>query len=825
MAAFSIPAEQLRLHIDPSSLGFDSTEGLHHEPLPWIGQERAQAAASLGLSLQQADFHLFVLGESGSGRMSLMLQAMHEAASRRPVPPDLLYLHRPDPPQQPWALRLPAGQGRRLRDGMAALAAQWPTQIAQQLARPEHRAQAASIQQQAKTRESTAFATLEAFAREQGFRLSRDDGQLVFTLLGAEGSGVTAAEADAWPADKRSAVEAAEGALRRAIDDFMQTVQPDELRRDQALAQLRRDAVQPMLRADLDALRTSLHPEPVQAERLQVWCKQVEDAVLNALNLIAPFQDAAHTDDDAEQERKDQATHLLATLRPHLLVDNALLTHAPVCVEDHPQGRSLFGSIETLPDTDPPQADLSCIHAGSLLQAHGGFLMVHLRDVMAEEGLWPRVRRFLRCQRLQPGEAVSSSSGTSAALQPEPIAVDVKLVLIGSVEEYYALQDADPDTARRLRIKVDFNDRFLATPQTRHASAVLVARLCHAQGLPPFAAGAVARVIEQSHRDADDQRRQSARFGRTEALVIEAANQAQRRGVTLVQASDVEAALEAQRLRHNLPEEELHESVTEGERLITLDGGEIGQINALTQIDLGDYRFGFPVRITARTFAGLEGLLNIEREVDMSGPIHDKGVLILHSYLTSLFGPVAPLALNASIVFEQEYSGVEGDSASCAEFYALMSCLAGLPLLQGIAVTGALNQHGEVLPVGGINEKIEGWFETCSRAGLTGRQGVLIPARNRRHLMLHPRVVEAVRAGRFVVHAIEHVSDGVALLTGQPSGIPYRLPSTPADAAVASQSGTQGTAATVYQRAEATLRAYRRACQAASEPWLRRNRS
>ncbi|MFN3377117.1 MAG: AAA family ATPase, partial [Burkholderiaceae bacterium] len=447
MAAFSIPAEQLRLHIDPSSLGFDTTEGLHHEPLPWIGQERAQAAASLGLSLQQADFHLFVLGESGSGRMSLMLQAMHEAASRRPVPPDLLYLYRHEAPQQPWALRLPPGQGRRLRDGIAALTAQWPTQIVQRLANPEYRAQAASIQQRAKTRESTAFATLEAFANAQGFRLSRDDGQLVFTLIGADGSGVTAAEADAWSAEKRSAVEAAEGALRRAIDDFMQTVQQDELQRDQALAQLRREAVQPMLRADLDALRASLQPEPIQAERLQTWCKQVEDAVLNALDLMAPFQHAAHTEDEAEQERKDQAAHLLASLRPHLLVDNALLPHAPVCVEDHPQGRSLFGSIETLPDTDPPQADLSGIRAGSLLQAHGGFLLVHLRDLMAEEGLWPRVRRFLRCQQLQPGEAVSGSSGASAAMQPEAVAVDVKLVLIGSVQEYYALQDADPDTA------------------------------------------------------------------------------------------------------------------------------------------------------------------------------------------------------------------------------------------------------------------------------------------------------------------------------------------------------------------------------------------
>ncbi|WP_370450289.1 S16 family serine protease [Acidovorax sp. 106] len=255
-------------------------------------------------------------------------------------------------------------------------------------------------------------------------------------------------------------------------------------------------------------------------------------------------------------------------------------------------------------------------------------------------------------------------------------------------------------------------------------------------------------------------------------------------------------------LRHNYPEEQLHESIVEGERLITLSGSVTGQINALTQIDLGDYRFGFPVRITARTFAGQEGLLNIEREVDMSGPIHDKGVLILHSYLTALFSHVAPLALNASIVFEQEYSGVEGDSASCAELYALLSSLSGLPLRQGIAVTGALNQHGEVLPVGGINEKIEGWFRACATAGLDGTQGVLIPSRNQRHLMLPREVLEAVPH----VYTVGHVSEGIALLTGEASGMaPGALP--PDHASALEE--------TVLSRAEQTLRAYRRACQSA----------
>jgi len=275
----------------------------------------------------------------------------------------------------------------------------------------------------------------------------------------------------------------------------------------------------------------------------------------------------------------------------------------------------------------------------------------------------------------------------------------------------------------------------------------------------------------------------------------------------LVQAADVQAALAAQRLRHNQTEEELHQTLVEGECLITLQGAAVGQVNALSQIDLGDYRFGFPVRITARSFAGQEGLLNIDREVHMSGPIHDKGVLILHGYLTALFSHVAPLALNASIVFEQEYSGVEGDSASCAELYALLSSLSGLPLRQGIAVTGALNQHGEVLPVGGINEKIEGWFQACAAAGLDGTQGVLIPARNQRHLMLSRPILDAVERGQFHVYTVQHVSEGIALLTGEASGM--------APGAVLAADAADDVTQTVLSRAEQTLRVYRRACQSA----------
>ena len=833
MPALPLAPHQLRLTIDPATLGFASTAELADQPLPWIGQERAHAAAQFGLNLRQPDYHLFVLGEVGSGRTSLLRQAMQTAAAARPVPPDLCYLHNFDQPDRPRALRLPPGQGRVLRQGMADMGKNLQADIPRRLASPDFKADAERIEQAWQEQERSAFATLDAFAEAHQVRLSRENGQMVFTLMGPGGTPLSEAEARALPRERRAEIDSAERALRAEITRFIETTRPLERARDDALAQLRRQTVKPLVEHALHGLRQGLREQQATAKdavQLGQWLDQVEHAVLQNIDLFEPVDDAPGSDDassgnsnDAEDDRRDALDDLLARCSVNLVVDHHGQTTAPVLVEDHPTLRSLFGSIEHGSESDVVQADHAAIHAGSLLNAHGGFILLHLHDLAAEEGLWARLRRFLRCGRLQIEEGGGGSgggaqgngpgAGAPAALQPEPVDVEVKIVLIGSVDEYYALQEADPDAARRFRCKVDFAERFVASPATRHATAIFVAHSCQRHGLPHFAAAAVALLLEQTHRDANDQGRQSALFAHTEALLIESAALCRARGGALVEAPDVHAALAAQRLRHNAPEEELHESIAEGERLITTHGAVTGQINAMTQIDLGDYRFGFPVRITARTFAGQEGLLNIEREVDMSGPIHDKGVLILHSYLTALFSHVAPLALNASIVFEQEYSGVEGDSASCAELYALLSSLSGLPLHQGIAVTGALNQHGEVLPVGGINEKIEGWFHTCSAAGLDGTHGVLIPARNQRHLMLSRAVQDAVERGLFRVYTMGHVSEGIALLTGEASGM------SPAELLQAQAEELAGGAATVedtvMQRAEMTLRAYRRACQVA----------
>ena len=765
MPTSRLPAEALRLTIDPDALGFADTSALQDQPLPWIGQERAETAVHFGLEMAQSDYNLFVLGEVGSGRSSLLRQAMQEAATRRATPPDLCYLYHFDAPERPRALRLPAGQGRLLRQGMARLVKTLLAEIPQQLASTHSKVEGERLEKTFKEEEARAFSELDAFAETRDFALHRDAGRLLFTLRGPEGRVMTEDEMLALPKERRADIARMEEELLAEINRYLERVRPFEQALNEALAALRRRVVRPLIDRELREIRIDLKKQIKDSVKLGAWLNRVKEDLLDGLEL---FQED-ETDDSA---RREALAALVARYRVNLVVDNHDLEGAPVIVEDNPLFRSLFGSIEYQSENDVLVTDFSRIRAGSLHRAHGGFLLLHLRDLVADGLVWEKLRRFLRCGRLQieePGTAYAPVAAVS--LEPEPVDADVKIVLIGSRQLYYDLQEADPEFARRFRVKVDFAERFPASDESRRASAVFVARTCARLGLPHFTAAAVARLLEQGHREAEDRGRQSAIFGRTEALVLESATLCRMRDGRLVEAADVDAALTARTRRHDYPEEQMREAITEGEVLISLHGETVGQVNGLTVVDLGDHSFGFPTRITARTYAGEEGLVSIEREVAMSGPIHDKGVLILKHYLASLFARNTPLALNAAIVFEQEYHGIEGDSASCAELYVLLSSLAGVPLRQGLAVTGALNQHGEVLPVGGINEKIEGYFRVCAAAGLDGHQGVLMPGRNRRHLMLDREVVTAVEQGLFHIHTIDLALDGLALLTGREAGI------------------------------------------------------
>ena len=821
MPANRLSLAELRLRVDPARLGFADTAELTQEALPWIGQERALTAARFGLGLEHPDYHLFVLGDIGTGRSTLLQQEMQAVASQRPAPPDLCYLHNFDAPERPRALRLPAGEGRQLRQLMAQLVKTLQADIPKRFAEPDFKAAQDRLEHDYAEREAQAYQALSSFAAERHFALRREGGQLILTLIGAKGQGLTEAELAALPQAERERYDQGERELRAEILRFLELTRPLERALDEGVTALRLQAVKPLLERELQAIRQQMRKNIKDTRKLGSYLEQVTVNLLEHLHL---FESGEPED---EPERKEALSQVLARYRVNLVVDNAGARGAPVIVENNPLFRPLFGSIEYQSENDVLVTDFSRIRAGSLLKAHGGFLMLHMRDLLADELVWEKLRRFLRNGRLQIEEpAVVYSAQASTSLEPEAVDVDVKLVLVGSDEHYYALQEGDPEFARHFRVKVDFADSFLASDATRHASGVFVAHVCERLGLPHFSAAAVAALIEDSHRQSEDQSRQCAAFSRTEALVVESAAVARARGARRVEAEDVAAALQAQRHRHDYLEQRLRETIADGERIIALDGARVGQLNGLTVIDLGDYRFGQPMKVTARSVAGTEGLLNIEREVELSGPIHDKAVLILQSYLSALFGHIAPLALGASIVFEQEYSGVEGDSASCAELYALLSSLSGLPLQQGIAVTGAISPFGEVLPIGGVNEKIEGFFAVCREAGLTGRQGVLIPARNRRHLMLSREVCEAVEQGRFHIHAAAHVSEGAELLMGLAFGAD---PGQPCPVALPGAACGRGAPAgypadSILGRAEATLLAFRRACLRAANPkaWRRR---
>jgi predicted ATP-dependent protease len=810
MTIHSLTRDQLRLSLSSEGLGFADTSELVQQSLPWVGQHRAEQAARFGLGLEQPDYNLFVLGEVGSGRSSLLLQSMQAVAATRPVPPDLCYLHNFDAPEHPRALRMPPGQGRQLRQLMQALTRTLQTEIPLRLSSEDFKADGERIRSAYKIEEAKAYAELDAFAEARHFTLFRESGHLVFTLIGEAGHALTEAEARALPKEQRTEIDKSEQELREEIARFLEKTRPLERVMNEALAALRRQSVKPVLDHELQDIRVSLKKQIKDSVKLGTYLDQVLHDVLEHLELFSPIDE-----EENELTRREALVQLLACYAVNVVVDNAGRTGAPVIVEQNPVFRALFGSIEYQAEEDVLMTDFSRIRAGSLLKAHGGFLMLHLRDLLADERVWEKLRRYLRSGRVQieePGTGVMPMATMS--LEPEAVDAEVKIVLIGSVELYYALQEGDPEFARRFRTKVDFAESFSASDETRAGTAVFVAHTCRKLGLPHFTSAAVARLLEETHRQVDDQTRQSAIFDRTETLVVEAAAMRHARvgasAVTqgnanvLVDAVDVEDALTARRLRHDYPEQRLREAIAEGDQLISVQGTRVGQVNGLTQIDLGDWRFGLPVRVSAHTHAGNGGVLNIEREVAMSGPIHDKGVLILQSYLTSLFAHIAPLALSASIVFEQEYQGVEGDSASCAELFAVLSSLSGQPLQQGIAVTGALNQHGEVLPVGGINEKIEGWFRVCEAEGLNGQQGVLIPERNRRHLMLDDAVLEAVDQGLFHIYTASHAGDGLGLLTGQSSGLPCNPGNNPY------------LEYSVLRQAEATLLSYRRACYLAT---------
>ncbi|MDT8363494.1 MAG: ATP-binding protein [Nitrosomonas sp.] len=766
MSIIRLAEDTLSVNIDPKTLDFTDTASLIDQPLSWIGQERARQSAYFGLSMQQSDYNLFVLGETGSGRSSLLKQAMADVAAGMPVPSDLCFIFNFDIPEHPLAMRLPAGQGGLLQQALDHFIGEICREIPECLNGEAVRGESERINQKFGQEEAEAYARLCVFAEKLNFCIQREADRFVLTVLDKRsGKSLPEDEMLRLPAMEKVAIEQNEAVLYGEIADYLEKMHSLEHKREEALNTLWQTRIQPVLVQKLTAVLDSLHQSFPDRIKVEQYLHGIQKNILENLALFSSSE--------SENEKSSLILkELLANYQINLAVDNRNLYGAPVLIEEHPSFKSLIGSIEHRVAEGVLISDFTGIRAGSWLKAHEGFLMLYLDDLFADESLWEKISGLLRSHLLLIEVPSSTTAGMPMiSIEPEMITVQVKIVLIGSREQYYAIQEEDPEFARRFRVKVDFAASFVASLQTYHALSIFIASLCQTSKLPHFSTTAVVDVLKNCHREVEDQKRLTANFSRTETLILESASQCMARGGETVEATDVSSALHARFLRHGYPLTCALEAIIDGDVVIDVTGETVGQINGLSLVEMGDLAFGLPMRITAHAFAGEEGLLNIEREVGLSGPVHDKGVFILQNLLCALFHHNAPLAFNASIVFEQQYHGIEGDSASCAELYALLSALSGLPLRQSIAVTGAINQFGEILPVGGINEKIEGFYRVCAAIGLDGNQGVLIPERNRRHLMLTKEVIDAVQQEAFHIYSTEQMADGLEILTGVPSGL------------------------------------------------------
>jgi lon-related putative ATP-dependent protease len=756
-------ADQLCWRCDPSSLGFASTAEVV-EPVEIIDQSRAIDAVRLGIDIKRPGFNLFVLGEPGSGRHAAVRRLLEEKAATEPAPADICYVNNFAESNHPRLMLLPAGRGSRFRQDMQQFVSELANAISAAFEGDEFRSHIDAIQKEFKTREEGALQELGQGASESGIALLHTPAGFVFAPIKGDET-MNQEEFQALPEEEQQRLR---GLMERYSEEL-----------HKLLAQF------PRWRREMQARVKEVSRNTMRLA-VEHMIEELKERYADLANVLE-FLDAVQNDvvESAEELREQPKTEgdmsgvvvsgslPLFRYQVNLLVDRNGSKSAPVVFEDNPTFPNLVGRVDHMAHMGTLVTNFTMVMAGALHKANGGYLMLDAEKVLTQPFAWEELKRALKSRQIRI-ESLGQIYGlmSTASLEPEPLPIDVKVVLIGQRILYYLLKQYDPEFDELFRISADFEDDVARSEDNTKSFARFVATQAQRDKLRPFDAGAVARVVEHAARLANDAGRLSSDTRRIRDLLVEGDHEAGQAGSAEVRAIDIERALAGQIHRADRLRDETLRQVRDGLQLIDVAGHHIGQVNGLAVVDLGDFRFGHPVRITATARIGEGDVIDIERETELGGAIHSKGVMILASFLASRYSRTLPLALSASLVFEQSYGPVEGDSASLAELCALMSALAVLPIKQSLAITGSVNQYGRVQAIGGVNEKIEGFFDVCQARGLTGEQGVLIPASNVRHLMLREDVVAACAGGRFHVHAVEDVDSAMALLTGVPAGEP-----------------------------------------------------
>ncbi len=771
-----LTAEQLRRRCDMSQYAFATTaEAPELEGI--IGQDRAARAIEFGVEMPYPGYHVFATGPTGAGKTSIVTRFLETKAARRPVPLDWGYIHNLREPDRPTALRLPPGGGVKLREQVNALLNQVGDALLKTFASDQYAESRHALERELDGRRGEHFRVLDAAVREQGFALARSPMGLMIAPV-KNGQPLSQEQFDALPDAERETLTVQGQKLQEALERTLRQVQEIEEAAQERLIHLDQEIAAAAIRPFFDRLAPDYADWPDVLGYLAGIQAHMAEHPDDFKTRAAP--ETAQAAAEGEQTgpplpllQRPQAVSPFDRYRLNVLVDNSGLAGAPVVEETNPTYPNLIGRVEMRAELGTLVTDYRFVKAGALHRANGGYLLLDARVLLRQPLAWEALKQALRNQRIRI-EEMAQQMGVLATttISPEPIPLDVKVVLIGDPDTYYLLYAYDEQFEKLFKVRADFAFEMAWTRENEEQIVRFIHQRCEEFGLPHFDLSAVAQVIEYSARLVEDQGKLTTRFAHVADVIQEAAFWAGQAGHATVLAPDVQRAINERVYRSNQYEERMREMVTDGTIMLDVTGAAVGQVNGLAVLELGDYAFGRPSRITCSTYQGRAGIINIEREARLSGKIHDKGILILSGFLGGRYAQDKPLSLSASIAFEQSYEGIDGDSASSTELYALLSSLAELPIRQGIAVTGSVNQRGEVQAIGGATTKIEGFFDVCRAmpGGLTGDQGVLLPATNVSSLMLREDVVAAVADGKFHIWPVRTIDEGIALLTGVPAG-------------------------------------------------------
>ena len=757
-----LPIEKLRRVCEPGILCCESSADL--QPLgSIIGQERAVRALKFGLGIKERGFNIYVAGRPGTGRTTAVERFLEEVAKGEPVPSDWCYVNNFHDNSRPDVIQLPAGRGAGLKADMESLVRTATRDILNAFESEEYALQRDATLKTFQQQKQTILEQINEQANQNGFVIQPSAVGLL-TIPVRNGKPLSEEDFMALKPAEREEISKRQDQLNTALEAVIRQAKGLDKSAMEALQKLDRQV-------GLYAIRhpfTDLKDKYAGLEEVLTFLDDVQNDVLDNLTDFKPKTDEQPILPLPGRGGKESPTR---KYQVNVLVDNSNQSGAPVVLERNPTYANLFGRIEQEAQFGTLVTDYTLIRRGSLHRANGGYLVLPVEDLLRNPLTWDSLKRALENQEIiieDIGEKIGLIS--SRSLRPEPVPLSIKVILIGRLDVYQVLLSYDDNFSELFKVKADFDTSMPWTEENAKQYATFVSTVCENEKLRHLDASALALIVEHGARLAEDQEKLSTHFGVIADVIREASYYAELEDAQLANAAHVRKAIEERYYRSSLMHEHIKEMVQRGVIKIDVSGAQVGQVNGLSVIQWGDLSFGQPNRITVSVGLGQEGLVDIEREAKLGGPIHTKGVLILSGYLTGKYAQDKPLSLAARLVFEQSYSGVEGDSASSTELYAILSSLAGLPIQQGIAVTGSVNQKGEVQAIGGVNEKVEGYFAICQVKGLTGTQGVLIPESNAADLMLKDEVVEAVRQGKFHIWPVKSIEEGIEILTGVKGG-------------------------------------------------------